>query len=600
LALFPPNFIDDLKSHADIVQIVQERVPLRRSGQTWKGLCPFHGEKTPSFHVNGDKGFFHCFGCGAAGDVIEFVKLHDKITFPEAVRQLAARVGLPVPEPDDASQDPESQRDREAVLRAHEVAAAWFREQLAGPSGGPARRLLASRGLAADTIDQLGMGYAPASREALKTRLVREGFAPDWLPKTGLIVNREGNETVDRFRNRLMIPIARDNGAIIAFGGRAMDAGQNPKYLNSPETAIYVKGRTLYGLHVSKGAITRAKHAVMVEGYFDVAQALQAGISNVVASSGTALTPAQARLLKRFASKVVLSFDPDAAGTGAAVRSSELLVAEGFQVNVATMPSGEDPDAFIRREGGAAYQEKLKASRPYLEYLLDQAAVGHDLARDEDRREFLGRMLQVAARIPDATARDQFADRLAHKARVTEEVVRAEIRKAAAKRETSVAVLDRPTVGLDQVKPAEKGVIWALVRNPGGAATAVAELEVEDLEGLATKPILEQARSLQEWPLESLPQALLERLNVLEARLVQDIGRQPHPPAAPRDCVRALKRLRYARERADVQRQIDRLQEDGAANHDGEIVALWDRKKWLLQRIEALMADAEDRAGHEL
>ena len=210
-----------------------------------------------------------------------------------------------------------------------------------------------------------------------------------------------------------------------------MEAGQQPKYLNSPETPIYVKGRTLYGLHLSKEAIAKARYAVMVEGYFDLAQAYQAGIQNVVASSGTALTPAQARLLKRFASKVVLSFDPDAAGQGAAARSSELLVAEGFQVNVAMLPAGEDPDNFIRRHGGAAYQEALQQSRPYLEYLLDRAAQDFDFRRDEDRREFLGRMLAVAARIPDAAARDQFADRLAHKARITEEVVRAEIRKAA-------------------------------------------------------------------------------------------------------------------------------------------------------------------------
>jgi DNA primase len=589
MSLFPPNFIDDLKSHADIVQIVQERVPLRRSGATWKGLCPFHGEKTPSFHVNGEKGFFHCFGCGVAGDVIEFVKLHDKITFPEAVRQLATRVGLPVPELEDGRQDPESQRDREALLKAHDVAAGWFREQLGGPAGGPARRLLASRGLSPATIEQLGMGYAPPSREALKARLIREGFAPEWLTRTGLIVEREGGLLIDRFRNRLMVPIARDNGAIIAFGGRAMDEGQVPKYLNSPETAIYVKGRTLYGLHLTKAAIIKAKHAVMVEGYFDVAQALQGGISNVIASSGTALTPAQARLLKRFASKVVLSFDPDAAGKGAAVRSSELLVAEGFQVNVAMLPSGDDPDTFIRREGGAAYQEKLRTSRQYLEYLLDQAAVGQDLAREEDRREFLSRMLEVAARIPDAAARDQFADRLAHKARITEEVVRAEIRKAASRRERSVAFLDRAAVGLDQLKTAEKGVIWALVHDAGAGLAAVAELEVEDLEGLGTRPILEQARSLQDWPVESLPQTLLERLTEMEARLVQDIGRQPHPPGDPLDCVRALKRLRYTRERADVQREIDRLQEQGAANHDTEIVALWDRKKTLLQRIESLL-----------
>jgi DNA primase len=584
MALFPPSFIDDLKSLADIVQVVQERVPLKRSGASWKGLCPFHGEKTPSFHVY-DKGFFKCFGCSVGGDVIKFVELYEKVTFPEAVRQLASRFGLPVPEPEDGRQDPEGQRDREGILRAHEVAAAWFRDQLAGPAGAPARRLLASRGLTPATIEQLGVGYAPPQWEGLKARLIQEGFAQDWILKTGLFVEREGGVLRDRFRNRLMIPIARDNGAIIAFGGRAMEEGQVPKYLNSPETAIYVKGRTLYGLHLTKAAIAKAKHAVMVEGYFDVAQALQAGISNVVASSGTALTPAQARLLKRFASKVVLSFDPDAAGKGAAVRTSELLVAEGFQVNVAMMPAGDDPDTFIRREGGAAYQDRLRTSRQYLEYLLDQAAVGQDLSRDENRREFLSRMLEVAARIPDATARDQFADRLAHKARITEEVVRAEIRKAAARRETSVAAIERPKVGLDQVKTAEKGVIWALVRNAAAGVAAVAQLDPEDLEGLATRGILEQARSLQDWPVNALPTTLLERLNSGEARIVDEIGRLPSPPGDPLDCARALKRLRYTRERAAVQREIDRLQEAGAADHEREIVALWDRKMTLVQLI---------------
>jgi DNA primase len=330
MPLFPATFIDDLKSHADIVQVVQERVPLRRSGATWKGLCPFHGEKTPSFHVNGDKGFFHCFGCGVGGDVIKFVELFDKVTFPEAVRQLAARAGLPVPEPEDSREDAESQRDREALLKAHEVAAGWFQEQLATAAGAAARRQLQQRGIMPEMIERLGIGYAPAAREGLKTRLLKEGFALALLTRSGLVVQRDDGTAIDRFRNRLMIPIHRDNGAIVAFGGRAMEEGQQPKYLNSPETAVYVKGRTLYGLHLSKSAISRTKFAVMVEGYFDVAQVLLAGVPNVVASSGTALTPAQARLLKRFTSKVVLSFDPDAAGQGAAARSSELLVAEGF------------------------------------------------------------------------------------------------------------------------------------------------------------------------------------------------------------------------------------------------------------------------------
>lgn len=587
MALFPASFIDDLKSHADIVQVVQERMPLRRSGTAWKGLCPFHGEKTPSFQVHGDRGFFHCFGCGVGGDVIKFIELFEKVTFPEAVRQLAARVGLAVPEPADSKEDAEGQRDRESLLKAHEIAATWFREQLSTAAAAVARRQLKDRGLTPETIELIGAGYAPSSREGLKTRLLKEGFAPSLLFRSGLVVEREAGTSIDRFRNRLMIPICRENGAIVAFGGRAMEEGQQPKYLNSPETPIYVKGRTLYGLHLSKASMTRARHAVMVEGYFDFAQAWQAGITNIVASSGTALTPAQARLLKRFASKVVLSFDPDAAGQGAAARSSELLVAEGFQVNVAMLPAGDDPDNFIRKQGAAAYQEKLRNSRPYLEYLLERAAAGRDLSKDESRREFLNAMLTVAARIPDAAARDQFADRLAHKARITEEVVRAEIRKAAVQRHTTVE--ERAVLPVGQVKPAERGLIWAIMRAPEEALRVLGELEDQDLEGLAAADILRQARSLQDCPASSLPPTLLERLSKGEVTLVEAISTQPEAPARIlSDCVLELRKYRLVRERTAVERQLASLLEEGVPSHDGRIDELGMRQIGLKRQIEAM------------
>jgi DNA primase len=586
MALFSASFIDDLKSHADIVQVIQERVPLKRSGAEWKGLCPFHGEKTPSFHVNGERGVFYCFGCSAGGDVIKFVELFDKVTFPEAVRQLAGRFGLSVPEPEQSKDDSEDQRDRDSLLKAHEVAAGWFREQLATPAGAAARRQLKDRGLSPETIESIGAGYGPVSREGLKTRLLKEGFALPLLLRSGLLVEREQGP-VDRFRNRLMIPICRDNGTIVAFGGRAMDSGQQPKYLNSPETPIYIKGRTLYGLHLSKAAILRAKHAVMVEGYFDFAQAYQAGITNVVASSGTALTPAQARLLKRFATKVVLSFDPDAAGQRAAARSSELLVAEGFQVNVAVMPSGDDPDTFIRKSGAAAYQDRLRNSRPYLEYLLDRASSAHDLSKDESRREFLNAMLSVAARIPDAAARDQFADRLAHKARITEEVVRTEIRKAAVQRQISVG--DRTILATGQIKPAERGLIWAIMKDPEQALQVLGDLQNEELEGLATADILRQARSLQGYPPASLPQTLLERLSKEEVRLVESISIQPEAPARIlTDCVLELRKYRLIRERTAVERQLASLLEQGVPSHDGRIDALGTRQIGLKRQIEAM------------
>jgi DNA primase len=587
--LFPASFIDDLKSHADIVQVVQERVPLRRAGTSWKGLCPFHGEKTPSFNVHGDQGYFKCFGCGVGGDVIKFVELYEKLSFPEAVRQLAGRFGLPVPEAEDSKQDAEANRDREALLKIHEVAAAWFREQLATAAGAAARRFLEERAVTTEMIARQGIGYAPSAREALKSHLTKAGFTPAIMARSGLVVQRDSGTVIDRFRTRVMIPIHRDNGAIIAFGGRAMESGQQPKYLNSPETPIYVKGRTLYGLHLSKSAVSRTKHAVMVEGYFDWAQAYQAGITNVVASSGTALTPAQVRLLKRFASKVVLSFDPDAAGQGAAARSSELLVAEGFQVNVAMLPAGDDPDNFIRKQGGAAYQEKLRNSTPYLEYLLDRTAGEHDFNRDDSRRDFLGKMLTIAARIPDAAARDQFADRLAHKARITEEVVRAEIRKAAVQKQTTVE--ERRIPLLTQLKPAEKGLIWALLHHPAECLDALSDLDEQDLSGLASEPILRQARSLQDLPPESLPATLIERLTSGEAHLVTELGRPASAPAHAADCVIALKKRRFDRERAEVQREIDRLQEQGGARYDDEIVALWARKRDLLRRIEEMGSD---------
>jgi DNA primase len=589
MGLFPQSFIDDLRLQANILQVVQEYVPLKRSGTRYTGLCPFHNEKTPSFGVNPEKGFFHCFGCNAGGDVFKFLELHEKVGFQDAVRMLAQKFGVALPEPVEGSGE-DARRDsalREGLLKAHEIAAAYFREQLASPAGGRARKQLADRGVTQETIGQLGLGFAPGSRDGLKQRLLKQGFTQGVLLQGGLLVQRDSGEVVDRFRNRLMVPICRDTGSVIAFGGRQMDQDQGgPKYLNSPETPIYSKGRLLYGLNLTKGQIRTVGFAVLVEGYFDFAQVFQSQAAPAVASCGTALTPQQAQLLRRFTSKVVLSFDPDAAGLGAAVRSCELLVAEGFDVNVVVLDKGEDPDTFIRRKGGDQYRDRLKASRPYLEYLLDQAAEGLDLSHDDNRRQFLGKMLTVAARIPDAAARDQFADRIAHKARITEDVVRAEIRKAAVNRQTVVTTRELPSFG--QLKHAEKALIWGLIHNTSAALEALAGLDDEDLEELAGRHILEMARSLHDEPLDLLPSTLLQRLSTVNAQLVTSIAATDITQAPPAACARALKRLRWERERAAIQREIDRLQELGATQHGREIDTLWQRKKDLLHRIEEL------------
>ncbi len=583
---FPQSFIDDLRMQADIVQVVQEYVSLRKSGANYKGLCPFHSEKSPSFTVNRDKGFFHCFGCGAGGDVFKFLELQEKLGFVDAVKHLASKFGMPIPDEVGGREAHADAAEREALLKLHERAAEYFTAQLGTPAGKKALRMLHDRAITAETIKRLGLGYAPASAEGLKTALANDGFALPLLVRGGLAVERDSGQTVDRFRGRLMIPIARDAGSVIAFGGRAMETDQQPKYLNSPETPIYIKSRTLYGLNLTKADIRRLGYAVLVEGYFDFAQLVQAGIAPVVASCGTALTSSQGQLLRRFTSKVILSFDPDDAGQGAAAKSCEMLVAEGFEVNVAVLPAGEDPDSFVQKHGKDGYLELLKSSRPYLEYLLDRAAAAHDLTHDEGRRQFLTAMLPVAARIPTEVGREQFGERLAHKARITQEAIRAEVRKAAVQKRVDPGIV-RALPSFGQVKHAEKGLIWALIHEPEQGLAALNVLQDNDLEGLPTRTVLEQARALADRSPAVLPSALFERLTPVEAQLVTSIAAATTPPAPAAECVRAIQRLRCEREQAAVQREIDRLQELGG-EHDSEIIALWQRKRDLLHQIEAL------------
>lgn len=587
---FPQHFVEDLKAHADILQVVQDTVPLRKAGSTYKGLCPFHTEKTPSFHVNQEKGFFHCFGCGTGGDVVKFIELQEKLSFPEAVRHLAQRFGLQVPESDDPERDAETSAKREGLLNIHTLAAAFFCEQLASPAGSRVRDYLTNRDIWTETIEQLGLGYAPAQRDSLKRHLLDAGQPLDLLLTSGLVVERERGQVVDRFRSRLMIPIHRDSGSVVAFGGRALEAGQQPKYVNSPETPLYSKSRTLYGLHLTKGAIRRLGYAVMVEGYFDFAQAMQAGVKTAVAACGTAVTTQQAHLLRRFASKAIVSFDPDTAGQNASAKTGELLISEGLQVNVTVLPEGEDPDTYVRTHGGAEYVNKLRTSQPYLDYVLDRAAAARDFSRNEQRRAFLTDMLAVAARIPDAAARDQFADRLAHKARIMEDVVRSEIRRAAGARRTTLGTAVAESVGR-AVTPAEKGLVWGLIRDTKHSQEVLAGTEPADFETLATESILHLARTLVEWPTDTVAKTLLDRLDPDEAAVVERIAQAPHPPAGVDDCATELRRLRLERERAALQDEIDRHQEIGTPEALCEIDTLWQRKKDLLHRIEALGRD---------
>ena len=488
MALFPQQFIDDLKHHADIVVVIGDYVSLKKTGATYKGLCPFHGEKTPSFHVNRDKGFFHCFGCGVGGDVLKFLELHDKVGFADAVKQLAQRFGMTLPELEQNDEQRAGAAERETLLKIHEVGRRLVR-RAAGVAGRcPGTRAHRIPGCQRrHRRRRFGLGFAPPGRDQLKRALLDQGYSQRLLVRAGLLVQRDDGTVIDRFRNRLMIPICRDTGAVIAFGGRALDADQQPKYLNSPETPIYSKSRTFYGLNLAKAAIRQGGFAVMVEGYFDFAQVFQSGVQAVVASCGTALTAQQAQYLSRFTKKVVLSFDPDAAGQGAAAKSCEMLVDEGFEVNVATLPAGQDPDTFIQRQGGNAYGERLKGSQPYLEYLLDRVAQPPRPAtatRAGSNSSGTCCPLPPAYRMP----RCGTALRTVWRSRPTSPtgVVRDEIRRAAVQRQTTITRKELPrlgSAGLAGTTKAEKGLIWLLIHDPGKALVALDELEPADLDG---------------------------------------------------------------------------------------------------------------------
>lgn len=571
MPLFSESFLADLRLQADIVQVVQEVVSLRRVGSRYVGLCPFHNEKSPSFGVDREKGVFHCFGCGVGGTVFKFVELHERLSFPEAVRAVARKFGVAIPEGGDGGHDPSADAERESLITLHEVAAKFYRDVLASDAGRRGRELLDRRGLDPQIVESLGFGFAPPGRDALLSHLRSKGVPAKVAVRAGLVADRDGRLS-DRFWNRLMIPICRESGPVVAFGGRAMEADQVPKYLNSPETPIYSKSRTLYGLNVTKKAIGQQLRAVLVEGYFDFAMALQGGVTAVAATCGTALTQQQAQLLHRFAKKIVLSFDPDAAGQGAAVKSCDLLVREGFEVNVALLPAGRDPDLVVREEGGAAYQAIVDDAKPYLDFLVERAAGQHDTATPAGRLAFLNQMLAVAASIPEAAARDQFADRLSLRAGISEDVVRQEIRKAAVARKTTAPEV-RP-VSRAQLTPVERDLLAQLLAQPAEAADAITELEPSDLVGLPSRSLLEAAQALArdertQGRSGTLASRLLAELAEADVAFLTGLSAQVSKPAPVADCIRTLKDRRNGRERQEIQRQIDAYQQTGGAGGEG-------------------------------
>ena len=406
---FPPQFLDELRNRLSIAEVIQRRVRLQKRGREFMGLCPFHNEKTPSFTVSEEKGFFHCFGCGAHGDVVGFVMRAEGLSFPEAVERLADQAGLQVPK---ATPEERQRAERQAtLLGVMEAAAVWFEQQLAGAGGRQAGAYLDSRGLAEATIARFRLGWAPDSRNALRSALLEQGFPEALALEAGLVIRPEsGGDSYDRFRGRVMFPIADRRGRVIAFGGRILDDGQ-PKYLNSPETPLFHKGRVLYGLAQALKAARDAGEVVVAEGYMDVIALAQAGITQAVAPLGTALTEEQMAELWRLAPEPILCFDGDAAGQRAAARAADralALLKPGHSFRFALLPAGEDPDSLVRHGGAAAIRDILDAARPLADLLWEAETLGRSLDTPERRSGLRESIRERIGRIADRLVAEDY------------------------------------------------------------------------------------------------------------------------------------------------------------------------------------------------
>jgi DNA primase len=429
--LIPQHVIEQIRHASDIVDVVGGYLPLKRAGANFQALCPFHKEKSPSFNVNPSKQIFHCFGCGKGGDVFRFVQDYENIPFIDSVRRLAERAKIPL----EFENNPGAQQARaikDTLLQIHEQICQRWQAALHQEGGQIARDYLAKRHVSAEAIELFRIGYAPEAWDDTVNWAKSKGYDPAVMEQSGLVVTKEDTgRSYDRFRGRLMFPICDEQGRVIGFSGRILQGDEKQaKYVNSPETPIFTKGRVIFGLDKSKRALLEAKTALVCEGQLDLIACFMAGVKNVVAPQGTAFTPDQARIIKRYADEVVLCFDADNAGQNAAVKALDPLLAAGLSIRVVTIPSGKDPDEFIRENGGEVFAELVRKAGGFFDWYLDRLCQTNDLASDKGRTAVVRAMVEALQKVNSVVLTDTYAQKTALRLGVAADAVRSEFRKA--------------------------------------------------------------------------------------------------------------------------------------------------------------------------
>ena len=407
---YPQTFVDDLKRQADIVRVIQDYVQLKKKGANWMACCPFHKEKTPSFSVSPAKELFYCFGCHKGGTVFNFVMEIEGVGFAEAIKIVADRVGMPLPKLVDDERFAVKRQEADEVIQLNGWALEWWEKQLeTSGEGSIARDYLERREITDDTRKTFRLGYSPDSWEALSSYLRHKGATQSQIERSGLVVKKDEGGSYDRFRGRLMFPVFDTQGRAIAFGGRTLK-DEDAKYINSPETAAYVKGRNLFGLNLTRDEIRRGGFAILVEGFLDLIVPYQFGVRNVVASLGTALTADQVKLLSRFARKVVVNYDGDRAGVQAAKKSIEILLAEDIEVKVLVLPENADPDEFIRKFGAAEYQQRRAKAQPHIQFVIENALRDRSLHRPAEKAEAVEEVLPYIRAVTSRIQKREYFD----------------------------------------------------------------------------------------------------------------------------------------------------------------------------------------------
>ena len=497
---YPQPFIDDLKRQADIVRVVQDYVELKKKGANWMACCPFHKEKTPSFSVSPHKEIFYCFGCHKGGNVFSFVMEIERVAFPEAIKIVADKVGMPLPTMIEDPRFAALRRESDDVIQLNSWALEWWQQQLSSNAEARiAREYLSQRELSEETQKTFRLGYAPDSWEALSSYLRSKGASQLQIDRSGLVVKKDEGGSYDRFRGRLMFPVFDAQGKPIAFGGRTLK-NEDAKYINSPETPAYVKGRNLFGLNLTRDEIRRQGFAILVEGFLDLIVPYQFGVRNIVASLGTALTADQVKLLNRFARKVVVNYDGDRAGIQAAKKSIELLLAEDLEVKVLVLPDDADPDEYIRKFGVTEYQQQRVQAKPHIQFVIENALRDRSLNRPADKAEAVEEVLPYIRAVNSRLQKREYFDMAMNALQITDVPLRRElwqtIRSPVAGQagEATKRVLKRSDV---KATVAERQLLEILLSDQELRHEILSRLEKSDYEFLATATIFQAVVDLE-------------------------------------------------------------------------------------------------------